>query len=220
MKFLLSVICGAGDVEAVYVPQEAVVDITKAYAELLIKRRAAFQALAAYDNDAWEIYFWSSPCQFVGGRSDAEYRKEAHVAESVLEQLGEDGYDLPGYGWLVIPEGAQIRYGEARTEADQLIVSEMGVCFKAYLKYCNWEIRTSEIPWVEIEKVLNAEEAQKSDDPASRDVDDGYVIGGLVVCSDCVSDAEMKCSPTQLHAGEVFKCARCEQEYMVPKREV
>lgn len=161
MKFLLSVTCGVEDVDA---PREAVVDITKELAELLIKRRAAFQALVAYDNDAWEIYFWSSTCQFVGGRSDAEYREEAYVAESVLEQLGEEDYDLTGREWLVIPDGAQIRYVEARTECDQLIVAEKGVRFMAYPKHCDWEIRTGEIPWDEIEKALRAEEAEESDE--------------------------------------------------------
>lgn len=161
MKFLLSVTCGVEDVDA---PQEAVVDITKELAELLLKRRAAFQALAAYDNDAWEIYFWSSTCQFVGGRSDAEYREEAYVEESVLEQLGEEDHDLAGSEWLVIPEGSQIRYVEARTECDQLIVAEKGVRFMAYPKHCDWELRTGEIPWDEIEKALRAEEAEESDE--------------------------------------------------------
>lgn len=178
MRFLLDVSCGVEDVDA---PQEAVVDINKELAELLLKRRAAFQALAAYDRDAWEIYFWSSTCQFVGGRGDAESRGgETPVEESVLEQLGQEDYDLTGREWLLVPEEATVRFVEARTECDQLIVSEKGVRFMAYPKHCDWEIRTGEIPWEEIEKAARgAPEAEESDE---TEVDHG--LGPVLIEED------------------------------------
>lgn len=171
MKFMMHVTCG---VENVDYPDEAIVDIDKPLAEQLLKRRAAFQGLHAYDRDLWEIYFYGSTCQFVGGEWDAESRGEEPVETSIGEQLGRDfGGTENDAEYEVLPPGFTPKYTEARTECDQVIVSDTGVRVMAYQKYTDFEIRTGEIPWEEVEK------AAKEDEPTEPESDETVADHGL-----------------------------------------
>lgn len=155
MWILMRVGC---EVEADY-PSEAVIKIDRELAALLLKRRAVLLAVQAYDGDLWEMYFYGSTCAFVGDEADAQLRGETLVNTSVGEQLGRDfegtANDRP---YEVMPDGFVPKYTEACTDIDQVIVSAAGVHFLAYQKHTDFEIRTGEIPWEEIEKAAKADE--------------------------------------------------------------
>lgn len=156
MWILMHVACA---VEGADYPSEAVVKVDRELAALLLKRRAALLAVQAYDGDLWEMYFYGSTCAFVGDEADAQRRGETPVNTSVGEQLGRDfegtENDRP---YEVMPEGFVPKYTEACTDGDQVIVSAAGVHFMAYQKHTDFEIRTGEIPWEEIEKAATEDE--------------------------------------------------------------
>ena len=203
MKILLRV---TASVDADH-PYEALVTLDAKFAELLLKRRAALQMLKAYDADIWEIYYYGSPCGFLGDSWDASSRSEAHVPESIAEQLGREGESGPeNETHEVLPATFVPRYVTARTECDQVVVSSEGVCFMAYPKHCDWEIRTTEIPWETIESAAKA-----PPDPEERD---GFVVGGLAVCGRCLADGERPENQTALPPGEFYLCTRCESTFV------
>lgn len=111
-----------------WMPEEQecfVIEITPAYARILLGRLAILITALASDKDLWEMYFWDPSGQYYG--IDWEKTDESVVVPDL---------DAPG-----------------RTEVDQAIIRRDEVCWTAMPKHSSVYVLTDPIQWHEIRQI-------------------------------------------------------------------
>lgn len=127
MKFLLKVFGGR---DALNATGAVVLEISLAQRDQLLRRRAGFLAVRAYEKEAYCTSFWD-------GSADWFETSNEDVC-AALEK--DDVIDDPRIVNLVTAE-------RVRTECEQVVVNETGVYWTAIVKHTSIEIETAELAW-------------------------------------------------------------------------
>lgn len=149
-------------------PSEAcVVHMAEDEARDLLKRRASFLAIRAYDRQVRRIEYWSSAAVFAVSKD-----REKDLWDVVFEKSGIPATELDERGY------AAFGYDEVDHEPvpmdrsiGKVYVGEEGVHWKAPDKGDRFILSTTDLPWEEIERLANKEDALDTPVPGPVMVD-------------------------------------------------
>lgn len=116
----------------------AFVNITKELAQTILKRKKSFDLAKGDDDKLTEMYFWDGSVHWI----DAEIADE------------DEEISLDDYSDYVVTEVEHNEEHEARTECDQMVISDRGVAWLCMPKHANIYISTPNVPFSEVEEAL------------------------------------------------------------------
>ena len=107
----------------------------------LAARRKALLAAKASDDQLYEMWYWAHEATFYG--DDTDIHTTGTGADFLSDLLGDDET-------RALTDDEAVKLADLtpdRTDCDQLIVRESGVCWYACDKYGDTTTTTAEIPW-------------------------------------------------------------------------
>lgn len=125
----------------------ALVDLTPELITTINTRKATFDAMKASDDRLSEIVFHSYDAVYFDSLDEEEH-------EELMETLWAIDSFIPA------PDGLTIE--QARTECDRMVLTDYGVHFRCFPKYCDWMVTTYELDYATIAELS----AEKSAVPA------------------------------------------------------
>jgi hypothetical protein len=167
MKLVLKVHCAehGAEIQSEY----AYVDLTAEYAQVLLKRREAFQSVKEAGDSLYRLTYWGGTYWFgglQGFRDRPMYPESWRVddygdpTEAFLRQhLTEEQFRAlnHGSGPQVAPAGFEAPECLLdATECDMLDVLEDGIFYKSYPKHCDCQQETDHLPWDLVEQAAHA----------------------------------------------------------------
>lgn len=127
----------------------AVIDITKELAAEILRRRKAFTKMKEEDSALWEMYFWGGTQECISGSSLFFTEIDPPPLSKDQETLLEDN------GFLELPEDFKVEADDIlRTECEQMVIREDGVCWYCIPKHADVNITTESLKYGLIEACL------------------------------------------------------------------